>query len=235
MNGNDEDNNLTYLTIREHIIAHYLLWKIHKNVNDIRSMKMLGGNITALQRKKMGEYCRDNKIGFFSDDFTNEEKIVWRRLGAESQIKQRIGIHNPDNYSKYASIGGTASIQSTNNPWNYWASKEGRKHRASLGGKSHTGKKTMFKFGDVTFIRVLPENQQEYLDKGYVFGSPITPTKNRKFGPSARRRRVTDGNIVYESVHDAAIKNNLTDGAIVYRCKSKNSIWHYVSDILSEP
>jgi hypothetical protein len=34
--GNDDESNLTYLTIREHIIAHYLLWKIHKNTNDLR-------------------------------------------------------------------------------------------------------------------------------------------------------------------------------------------------------
>jgi hypothetical protein len=38
-----DENNITYLTVREHIIAHFLLWKIHKNPNDLRSMNMLGG------------------------------------------------------------------------------------------------------------------------------------------------------------------------------------------------
>lgn len=31
MGGDDEKNNLIYLTAREHFIAHWLLWRIHKN------------------------------------------------------------------------------------------------------------------------------------------------------------------------------------------------------------
>ena len=31
MGGGNEPNNLIYLTAREHFIAHWLLWRIHKN------------------------------------------------------------------------------------------------------------------------------------------------------------------------------------------------------------
>lgn len=229
-NGTDDDHNITYLTIREHMIAHYLLWKINGDANDLRSMKMLGANITTSHRKIIGEYCRDNNLGFFSDKFTTEHKKEWRKLGITTQKKHQIGIYNPDNRSEYASIGGIASIKSTNNPWSYWASKEGQRHRASLGGKSHIGKKAMYIPGDNTFIRVSPDDIQKYLDKGYIFGSPISPVKGKNFGPSVRRRKVSDGKIIYESVHDAAEKNNITPGGIVYRCQSKKSTWHYVSD-----
>lgn len=41
--GTYEESNCTYLTPREHIIAHFLLWKLYKNPNDLRSMNMLGG------------------------------------------------------------------------------------------------------------------------------------------------------------------------------------------------
>jgi hypothetical protein len=34
--GLDKESNYSYLTIREHIAAHFLLWKIHKNPNDLK-------------------------------------------------------------------------------------------------------------------------------------------------------------------------------------------------------
>ena len=49
--GKDTVDNFTYLTVREHIIAHFLLWKIHGSPNDLRSMHMLGANLTPKQRK----------------------------------------------------------------------------------------------------------------------------------------------------------------------------------------
>ena len=33
--GLDENANYTYLSVREHVIAHFLLWKIYKNPNDL--------------------------------------------------------------------------------------------------------------------------------------------------------------------------------------------------------
>jgi hypothetical protein len=231
MGGTDEDSNLTYLTIREHQIAHFLLWKINGEINDLRSMKMLGANLSCHYRHLIGKWYFDNKIGMFSDNIEEKTKWEWRRKGIEKQIEMKVGIHNPDNFSKYASIGGKASIKSPNNPWYYWASLEGRKKRASLGGKTHIGKKAMYKPGDTSFIRVHKEDILEYQNKGYILGSPIqNPFKNKKTNRiSTRRRKVTDGNIIYDSVHDAAEKTNVTPGAIVYRCKSKKFTWNYVS------
>ena len=113
--GTDDKENLTYLTIREHIIAHYLLWKIHKNPNDLRSMKMLGANLTSAQRKIIGEFCRDNGIGFHNDKYKEDAK-QWRQNGIESQKNDY--LENGNKQSFY-----------------YWSTEEGRKERASLGGK----------------------------------------------------------------------------------------------------
>ena len=41
--GTDEDDNFTYLTHREHIIAHWLLWKIHRRGADEVAWKMMKG------------------------------------------------------------------------------------------------------------------------------------------------------------------------------------------------
>tara|TARA_R110000868_G_scaffold98582_1_gene271401 strand:- start:303 stop:1109 length:807 start_codon:yes stop_codon:yes gene_type:complete len=229
--GTDEDSNLTYLTIEEHRISHFLLWKIGGQINDLRSMNMLGANLSHHYRHLIGKWCFENKIGIYSDKIDKKEKWKWRRKGIEKQIELKIGIHNPENFVKYATIGAKASIRSPNNPWHYWASPEGRRERASLGGKTNIDKKAMYKPGDKTFTRVRKEDILEYQNKGYILGSPIpNKFKGKKTNQiSPRRRKVTDGVTIYNSVHDAAEKNNLTPGAIVYRCKSKKSTWDYVS------
>jgi hypothetical protein len=104
MGGTDENHNLTYLNVREHIIAHYLLWKIYGNINDLRSMNMLGINLSPRYRILIGKWCYENKIGFFSDKFNQSEKFNWRKKGIEKQIEQKIGIHNPNKFKEYASI-----------------------------------------------------------------------------------------------------------------------------------
>jgi hypothetical protein len=104
--GLDEETNYTYLSVREHIIAHYLLWKIYKKPNDLRAMHMLGCNLTSEQRKTIGFWCKDNNIGIF--DPTKNFKSEWSKRGVKTQIDKKIGIHNPDNFKKNASFGGKA-------------------------------------------------------------------------------------------------------------------------------
>lgn len=81
--GTDNLENYTYLTIREHIIAHFLLWKMHKNINDLRAMKMLGAKLTTQHRKIIGKWCHENKIGFHNA--TPEERNMWTNKGLETQ------------------------------------------------------------------------------------------------------------------------------------------------------
>lgn len=174
MGGADDDSNYTYLTPREHQIAHYLLWRIYRNPNDLRAMKMLGARLTPLQRKITGEYCRDNSIGFFNPKY-NDIKNEWRAKGCHTQIKNKIGIHNPDNFSKYSALGGKAGAisQIKNKVGIHTSDKQKRSEWASLGGKAHLGKRCMYKPGDSTFKRVHPESVDKYLSEGYIFGSPF--------------------------------------------------------------
>lgn len=169
--GDNSESNLTYLTIREHIIAHFLLWKIYKNPNDLRSMKMLGANLTPEKRKIIGVWCRDNKIGFHSS--REEDKKIWRERGLETQ---------KNNNSK--------------DSFYYWSTKEGRKERASLGGKKGSNsqiknkigihnpenfKKNAILGGKATKgmvcvtnghhrTRIRPEKLNDFLSKGYTKG-----------------------------------------------------------------
>ena len=132
--GLDDENNYTYLTVREHIIAHFLLWKIYKNPNDLRSMKMLGANLTSFQRKTIGIYCRDNKLGIHGA--AKKERKEWILKGIETQIKNKIGIFDPKNIHKNASLGGiTGSKIQIKNKIGIFDPKNIHKN-ASLGGKS---------------------------------------------------------------------------------------------------
>ena len=182
MGGTDEDCNLTYLNVREHIIAHYLLWKIYKNPNDLRSMKMLGANLSSQHRRITGEFCRDNEIGFFSTPI--EKRREWMSKGIETQ-KQEYLQNNTKNFyywsteegrKERASLGGK---QRASKEFNYWASNQGRKERASLGGKAHKGKKVMNLPGTKGWKRILPEDVDTKLNEGWKFGTG-KPAPNSK-------------------------------------------------------
>jgi len=167
--GSDEESNFTYLSPREHIIAHFLLWKMHKNPNDLRAMKMLGAELIVEYRKKIGKYCRDNNIGFFGASQNNRKE--WRSRGLETQKSQH-------------------------NSFYYWSTKEGRKKRSSMGGKAGAKSQIQSQIGifdpknRISWAkmggraikgmicvtngkhrtRIRPERLDEYLALGYVKG-----------------------------------------------------------------
>lgn len=163
-------DNYTYLTPREHQLAHFLLWKLFNNINDLRSMKMLGARLTIAQRTKIGLFCRDNGIGIFSEEYKSDESRQKQRCkkSANTQKEKQLGTFEPKFRKKWASEGGKigGSIQKQNkqgihDPSNFIKN-------ASLGGKAISG------FICVTNgthrTRVNPEKLQSYLDKGYVKG-----------------------------------------------------------------
>lgn len=234
--GTDDDSNMTYLTVREHTIAHFLLWKIHNNINDLRSMKMLGANLSVKKRIMVGIWCKENKIGIHGYSRKQRRENGLKGLDTQKKLGSEKSFYfwsTEEGRKKRASMGGKASLASgNNNEFAYWMSPAGLKERAIMGGKSHLGKKPMYKPGDKSFVRVSPKDVDNYLEKGYIFGSPIIPkSKGTKTNiPSVRRKKVTDGIKIYDSVEIAAKENNITPGAVVYRCKStKNINWNYVS------
>lgn len=169
--GTDDEENFTYLTVREHVIAHFLLWKIHNNPNDLRSMYMLGAELTPSQRQIVGIFCRDNKLGFHGASKTQRKQ--WSYKSYQKNIENNTEFAywaSQEGRKKRASLGGKASLASGNNTkFTYWASDEGRKKRASLGGQSHVGKKWIHKDGKRT--RVPAVELSTYLQDGWSLGS----------------------------------------------------------------
>lgn len=171
--GTDEEENFTYLTPREHKIAHYLLWRINKNPNDLRSMHMLGVELSVTQRRIVGKFCHENKIGFHGA--SSEDLKKWRQIGLETQKKSGSKQtwyywSTPEGRKERSSMGGKAAapIQIKNKIGLFTDDKEKRKEWAILGGKAMTGMKCVTNGKHRTRIR--PEKLDEYLSKGYRLG-----------------------------------------------------------------
>lgn len=173
--GSNDESNFTYLTVREHILAHYLLWRIYKNPNDLRSMKMLGAKLSVEQRKIIGEWCRDNNIGFFCA--SKEERLEWAMRGMESQ--KLSGDKNSfywwsteEGRKKRASMGGSKTCSDPTTPWGYWASSEGQRERASMGGKALKGMIAITNGKHRTRVKL--EDLDQWLAKGYRRGFTLS-------------------------------------------------------------
>lgn len=172
--GTDDEENLTYLTPREHVIAHFLLWKIHNNPNDLRSMKMLGAKLTVQQRRIIGEYCRDNSIGIFSTEYKSNKQLQITRCknSAKTQKQLKVGTFSEEGRKRLASSGGKigGAVQKSNkqgihNPDNF-------KKNASLGGKALKGMICVTNGSHRT--RIHKEKLQDYLGIGYRLGFTLS-------------------------------------------------------------
>ena len=173
-NGPDEDWNFTYLTKREHVIAHWLLWKINGNPLDLGSMKMISGHLSPQHRSILGKWCAENEIGFHDKKFDNIRK-QWRRNGALKGIKNKVGIHIDDQSkrSEWASLGGKvgAKSQIENKVGIHTSDQSKRSEWASLGGKALTGMICVTNGKHRT--RIKPEKLNEYISNGYQTGFTI--------------------------------------------------------------
>ena len=172
--GNDAEENVTYLTVREHIIAHFLLWKIHRNPLDIGAMHMLGAKISPDQRSLLGKWCALNNIGIHSDAYKNNKQLQSLRCknSAATQKHLKVGTFSKSGRTALAICGGKVggNVQYTNkqgihNPLNF-------KKNASLGGKALRGMLCVTNGQHRTRIR--PERLDEFLANGYTLGFTLS-------------------------------------------------------------
>jgi hypothetical protein len=226
--GTDDEDNLTYLTVREHIIAHYLLYRLHKHPNDLRSMHMLGARLSTYQRKITGMFCRDNKIGIHGASC--EQKKAWSLKGIETQ-----------------------RLQTHKNTFYYWSTPEGRSERAKMGGikssqtnevfKKQQGSfknKTKAKAASIKSAKLPATNgikTQKFhtIDERSLFiknnpnwriGTHNTTPGNP--GNTNRRKSVKCWDKIYPSLLHAAKEHNVTQATIINWIRStKKPEWMY--------
>lgn len=243
MGGSDEDMNLTYLTVREHIIAHYLLYRIYHNPNDLRSMNMLGAKLTTQQRRIIGEYCRDNKVGIFRDDLQHK-RSEWSSLSFEIN-KKKFEQNGEKNFYYWstekgrrerARMGGIASYKSGNNPkfvenQGTFSDREYASEMAKLSAKKPvTDGTTTIKLKNEHDVTNFLNNNPNWR-RGTHHNSKRKGIKTGVISP--RARKVTDGHRVYDSLLIAANEHLVSQATIINWCKShKKPNWSYVEDVL---
>lgn len=243
MGGTDEDGNLTYLTVREHIIAHYLLYRIHRDPNDLRSMHMLGAKLTTRQRQITGEYCRDNKIGIFRDDLQHK-RTEWSLLGLETSKRkfEQTGEKNFYYWSTEAGrkersvMGGIASYKSGNNlkfieQQGTFSNRSFASEAAKKSGKYPITNGVMTKKLKTDNDVEIFLNENPNWRRGTHHQSKRKGTKTGVI--SHRSRQVTDGFRTYASLLIAANEHKVSQATIINWCKSpKKPSWSYVEDVL---
>jgi hypothetical protein len=201
---------------------------------------MLGAKLTPAQRKITGEFCRDNKLGFHGA--SSVQRREWAKRGLETQ--KLSGDKNSfywwsteEGRRKRASMGGKATAANGNNYLNspFWKTPEGIEKRKEIAQKGAAAMPRKCATNGVITKRFYTDDERnEYISQnpGWRVGIHWNNRGKTKNIPSKRRKKVTDGTLVYDSVYEAAEKNNVTSGAIIGRCKSQKpkwSAWNYVS------
>jgi hypothetical protein len=233
--GSDNIENFTYLSIREHIIAHFLLYKIFKNPNDLRSMNMLGANLNYKQRRTVGKWCFENKIGMFSENYTEEDRRLWNTKGANSQINNGWGIHTFDKEKRkeWAQMGGKAGakIQIEKCLGIHTDDKEKRKEWSRMGGLvgSQKIKDYIFVYNERTdhSTKIPPNLFDEYISRGYRRGRR---PRHLKITRTYATKEVIINNKTYSCVKHAALLLNMKESQVRSRCCSKSkkhSAWNF--------
>jgi len=133
-------------------------------------MKMLGARLSSEQRKIIGQWCHQNKIGIFSQEY-KDNKIKQKercKKSAQTQKKMKVGTFSENGRKQLASKAGKVSgFLQKQNKKNIHDPSNFKKH-ASLGGRAIKGMICVTNGSHRT--RIKPEKLQEYIDNGYRKG-----------------------------------------------------------------
>lgn len=127
--GLDKESNYTYLTHREHRIAHWLLWKIYRKVGDIRAYHYMSSNCHLLNKG----ITHPNYGKKYSNDYKRKmsEKLKGRVQSKEwkekkaSSLRREIeieGVLYSSGKEAANTLGYTSSAIST------WAKRNGSRY-----------------------------------------------------------------------------------------------------------
>lgn len=111
-NGPDDPDNLIYLTFRQHILAHLLLWKIHGRDGDLLAYKMMSGHTAGTRSlySKLGGLVtgkRNAETGFINAIKTAESLRLGGIRGAEAGRSTNC-FYNKEKHAIVAALGGKA-------------------------------------------------------------------------------------------------------------------------------
>jgi len=236
--GEYVESNVVFLTQREHSLVHWLRWKLFGDTRDKRAYKMIGKGPSGLShqdRVDHGKLCAEMGIGIHSPDFDNS---IAAKRGMDTQRADYIenGTKNfyywstPEGRKERAIMGGKASVKVNQAFKDNMGSFKDKEHARNAGAKS--AKKPVHKDGVIRKFHT-DDEREKFLSEnpGWSRGTGFSPTKGKKMGPSPKRRKVTDGVHVYDSLAEAALTLSRSTGTIWHWCKSdKHPEWRYCDE-----
>jgi hypothetical protein len=99
MGGSDENENIVYLTAKEHYIAHFLLWKLYRNTEMAYAFRLMNANRGILGsstferlREEYSKRSSDLLLGRKNTDEQMEKQTAavrayYKRIGAKGRPK----------------------------------------------------------------------------------------------------------------------------------------------------
>jgi hypothetical protein len=117
-NGPDTPENIVFLTVKEHVIAHWLRWKVLNKPQDYRAFLFrIGDTEEALAQRRESilearERDRVNRTGFFSTEFQTEMGRRGGSIGGSSntieqfRARQAVGL----TYGRPTGIGNQGPL-----------------------------------------------------------------------------------------------------------------------------
>jgi len=236
--GEYTEDNVVFLTQHDHSLVHWLRWKLFGDLRDKRAYKMIGQGPSGLShqdRVDHGNLCVQLRVGIHSDEF---DKSTASKMSLESQRRNHIDTGKRNFYYwstgegriERARMGGRASVKVNQAFIDGMGSFKDREHASRAGAKS--AKKPVHKDGVIRKFHT-EEEVEVFLTENpdWKRGTGLAPNKGVKLGPSPKRRNVTDGVRVYESISEAALTFNKTSATIINWCRSdKHPEWRYCDE-----
>lgn len=236
--GEYVEGNVVFLTQREHSLVHWIRWKLFGDTRDKRAYKMIGvgpSGLSLQDRIDHGKQCVELGIGIHSPEFDRSGAAkasmdIQRKVYLETGEKNFYFWSTPEGRKERSSVGGTVSAMVNQAFIKQQGSFKDKDHARRAASKS--AKKPVHKDGVIRKFHT-EEEVEDFLRENpdWKRGTGVSPNKGVKRGPSPRRRKVTDGTRVYESLEEAALIFNRTSATIINWCKSeKCPEWRYCDE-----
>lgn len=97
MGGDNSNQNLVHLSFREHILAHYILWRMYGNIEDQIAYKMMNG------QTEEGRILKQ-KLAVKRSNESNKAEIIKTIFQDEEKVK---GIIEKRKHTRYANNNGS--------------------------------------------------------------------------------------------------------------------------------
>lgn len=232
MGGTDESTNLIDLTLREHYIAHKLLFKTYKNISMACAMNMMRNKGSCNSRK-----YEQSKLTNCSFNYTDSLGIDSQNNFAISKCINKIHILSGNNNGMYGKIvarnsnGNTVVVSKEEfKSGNYVGQNKGIKVSESTRKKLSEVKSGS---NNPIYGKKLSEETKKKISESHIGFKHSDETKEklrqypRHGSLNGNAKKVSINSIIYDTLKDASLACSKSGGTVSLRCKSDDLKWKH--------